>query len=263
MTQMDDDPRLREEFQRETVGGILGALQSFGDWVAVKPKRLLWLIIGLVSISAFMPVLLALMNPRQAVDFVDRLRMDSMAKKLREAEIQREGQEIDRFLRLMIYNLRERLYASRSVARAYVFMRNREEEVIGITDVFESMDVETQRTGIGQRELPLESIKQTIGYMGSDPGNPRCIAANIDDYDDPDLRAFLSAGGLAASAACPVVNRQGRVVGLVAVSVRSPLENNPELVDRTRDVALRIGGYVERSPQWNAEIERFQKASER
>lgn len=259
---MTDQPAIRDETQKETLSGILGALQRLVDWVYVKPKRLIWAFLTLIMAGMSVPVVFGLTNPTAALEFADSWRKESVAAQLRAAEMQREGAEIDRFISGTVEALRYRLFAARSVVRVYVFERGRAEQLLGITDVFESMDPLTEATGLRDRPLPLASISQTIGYMNADPGNPRCIAANTEEYDDEELRQFLSAGGLAASAACPIRNRTGRVIGLLAVSTRSPLDENPELVPRTRDAALILGGYVERSPAVAAAIKAFQEKNQ-
>lgn len=255
-------PALRQDGEKETLAGILGPVRRTVDWVIDKPRRIWGAIIVLLLGGAGAILFLAVTNPDRAFKIADDLSARNLEAEQRTQVLIREELENDRFIRNRIEQLRNRLFAARSVVRAYVFDRNSQERVIGIVNVFESMDPMTENTGIRDRPLPLESINQTLNYMSADPGNPRCIAANTEDYDDPELRAFLSAGGLEASAACPILNRNRRVIGLLAVSVRSPLEENPELVPRTRDASLELRGYLERSSAMKIKIEQARKAQE-
>ena len=163
--------------------------------------------------------------------------------------------KIDELIRARLLHLRLRSSSSRAVIRALVFDIDQSEQVVGIVDVFESMDIRTERTGLRGRALPLTALRHTLDYMlASDV--PQCIARNVDDYDDEELKAFLLAGNLKASVACPLRNLDGRPIGLLAVSIRTPLEENELVYPMTRDAALELGAILTESSSFNAVVKR-------
>lgn len=159
--------------------------------------------------------------------------------------------KVDELIRARLLHLRRRSSSSRAVIRALVFDIDQSEQVVGIIDVFESMDIRTERTGIRNRPLPLTALRHTLDYMlASDV--PQCIARNVDDYEDEQLKAFLIAGNLRASVACPLRNLDGQPIGLLAVSIRTPLEENKLVYPMTRDAALELGAILTESSLFSA-----------
>lgn len=239
-------PALREETQQETASGILGAFQRFIEAMGARPVRSAF---GMLFLG--MAVIMALFwsKPELFLDRFDAWTSSDLSRQLAEQEIIRTGEEIDKLLATRLLNMRLRTGSARGVVRAYVFARDDQSQIIAVTDVFESMDAKAERTGIRNAPLPLEAIQQTTAYMLANPAYPRCIARNRDEYEDQTLRDFLESAGLKASVACPIVSLEGRILGLIAVSVRTPLERNPDLQRQVRDEALMFSGYWLRSPR--------------
>ncbi len=168
---------------------------------------------------------------------------------------------VDDAVRARLRRLRFQSRASRAVVRAFVFDMDQQEQLLGIEDVFESMDIPTEETGLRNVELPLAAIQQTMNFMlASD--SPRCIARNAEDYADPRLRSFLQAGGLKASVACPLRDMGGDPVGLLAVSIRTRLEDNPQVIPLTRDASLELGPILPLAKEYQRAIMEAQPADD-
>ena len=134
-----------------------------------------------------------------------------------------------------------------------MFDVNRSEQIVAIVDVFESMDIRTEETGLRNRQLPLSAIRRTLNYMlASDV--PRCIARNVEEYEDDELRAFMHAGNLKASVACPLQTLDGKPIGLLVVSIQTPLEENKLVLPMTRDASLELGAILTESQSFQAMI---------
>lgn len=246
-------PTLREKTQSETVTGILGQFQRMASWAGERPGRAaLGLFITIVGLVFLVPIVLFALMPERSFDLIDGLLSNSVSERL-EREL---GEEVDRLLERSISNLCRETGASRCVVRAYVYERNSVGQIIAITDVFEIMDPQTERTGIRGATLPIDDVDSSIAYMLTDPSRPRCIARDREEYESEGLRAFMERAGLKASVACPITGMDGTPLGLLSVSVRTPLERNPELVQRTRDRSLVFSGYWLQSPKVKAALER-------
>lgn len=250
---------VREETQRETLGGLLGAFTNFADWVGRHPWRSL---VALPILGFIAGVLILISAPDRVFGFIDRYFDRSVAEQLRDAEIEREQERIDDLLRREVRSLRLRTDAARTVVRLLVFDRDNSEQIVGVVDVFESMDPAAESTGLRHRDLPVEAIDRTLSFMLADPSNPRCIARNADEFEDPELRSFLSVAGLKSSVACPIKRLDGEAIGLLAVSKRSPLERSPGLERAVRDTSLLFSGYLSRSPAALRAMERKRQAEE-
>jgi len=246
-------PTLREETQRETVTGILGQFQRMASWAGEKPGRAaLGLFITIIALVFLVPMLLFALMPERSFDLIDGILDNAVSDRLEEEK----GVQIDQLLERSIFNLCRETGASRCVARAYVYERNSVGQIIAVTDVFEQMDARTERTGVRNVPLPLDDIESSIAFMLTDPTSPRCIARDREEYESEGLRQFMERAGLKASVACPITGMDGTPLGLLAVSVRTPLERNPQLEPRTRDRALRFSGYWLQSPKVQSAIER-------
>lgn len=181
---------------------------------------------------------------------IDREYERRILQEERERLARAQANEIDELIRARLLHLRLRSSASRAVIRALVFDIEQSEQVVGIVDVFETMDIRTEETGLRSRPLPLTAIRRTLDYMlASDV--PRCIARNINEYEDTALKEFLLAGNLKASVACPLRGLDGRPIGLLAVSIRTPLEENSLVAPMTRDAALELGAILSESAAFN------------
>jgi len=163
--------------------------------------------------------------------------------------------EVDDLVRARLLKLRLRSSSSRAVIRALVFDIERPEQLIEIVDVFESMDMRTEETGIRHRQLPLTSIRRTLNYMLASEV-PRCIARNVEDYEDEALKAFMHAGNLKASVACPLRTLDGKPTGLLVVSIQTSIEDNTVVLPMTRDAALELGAILSESASFQAVVRR-------
>jgi len=241
--------------QRESLGGILGAVNSFIAAMGERPKRSA---IGMAFLGAAMAMGMFWTNPELFLKRYDAWHERKLSQKLAADEVQRNGQRIDLLLARETRALRFATGSARGVARTLVFARDKQEEIIGVVDVFESMDRKTEATGLRDYPLPLSDIDVTLSYMLADRGNIRCIARNAEEYEEAGLVEFMARGKLKSSVACPIVTLEGEALGLVAVSSRLPLERAPEMERRVRDKALLFSGYWLQSPRVQAAIEDFQ-----
>lgn len=216
--------------------------------VIAIPVALLIATFALISWQA--PTLIGIYEAR-----TDREYERSILREERERRAKTHAIEVDELIRSRLLQLRLRSSSSRAVIRALVFDVDHSEQIIGIVDVFESMDLRTEETGIRQRALPLPAIRRTFNYMlASDV--PRCIARNVEDYDDPELKDFMHAGHLEASVACPLRTLDGRPIGLLAVSIRTKLEENPLVLPMTRDASLELGAILTEAAAFKAVVKR-------
>ena len=191
----------------------------------------------------------------------DREFRQEILREERERRAQAHAIEVDELVRRRLLHLRLRSSSSRAVIRALVFDIDHSEQIIGIVDVFESMDIRTEETGIRTRPLPLSAIRRSLNYMlASDI--PRCIARNVEDHEDPELKAFMYAGNLKASVACPLKTLDGRPIGLLAVSIRTPIEDNDLVEPMTRDAALELGAVLTEAASFKAVIKGKKEAIE-
>ncbi len=212
------------------------------------PTAMLVAVFALIIWQA--PTLISLYESRTNREYERRILDEERERRLKSHAI-----EIDEWVRGRLLKLRLRSSSSRAVIRALVFDIDQSEQIVGIVDVFESMDIRTEQTGIRRRQLPLSEIRRTLDYMlASDV--PRCIARNIEDYDDPGLIAFMNAGNLKASVACPLRTLDDRPIGLLAVSIRTPLEENPLVLPMTRDAALELGAILTDAASFKAVAQR-------
>lgn len=180
---------------------------------------------------------------------------ETLLREERKRREQTHAIEVDELVRQRLLTLRLRSSSSRAVIRALVFDLDRSEQIVGIVDVFESMDLRTEETGLRTRPLPLTAIRQSLNYMlASDV--PRCIARNVEDHEDDELRDFMHAGNLKASVACPLRSLDGRPIGLLAVSIRTPLEENDLVVPMTRDAAMELGAILTEAASFKSVLNR-------
>ncbi|MEM6266993.1 MAG: hypothetical protein AAF707_05660 [Pseudomonadota bacterium] len=194
------------------------------------------------------PALISLYEARN-----DREYRQTILREERERSAQAHAIEVDELVRQRLLHLRLRSSSSRAVIRALVFDIDQSEQIVGIVDVFESMDLRTEETGLRTRPLPLSAIRRTLNYMlASDV--PRCIARNVEDYEDPELKAFMLAGSLKASVACPLRTLDGRPIGLLAVSIRTRIEENSLVQPMTRDAALELGAVLTEAASFKAAV---------
>ncbi|MEP3050234.1 MAG: hypothetical protein ABJP48_11710 [Erythrobacter sp.] len=226
------------------------------ELVDAHPRR------AVIAVPAILAIALTALIFWQAPALIDiyeaRTNRDYERRILREdriRQVEEHAMEVDELVRGRLLQLRLRSSASRAVIRALVFDVDRTEQIVGIVDVFESMDIRTEETGIRDRSLPLPAFQRTLNYMlASDV--PRCIARNVEDYEDPELKAFMHAGNLKASVACPLRSLDGKPIGLLAVSIRTPLSDNQLVVPMTRDAALELGAVLSESAAFEAVIMR-------
>lgn len=196
------------------------------------------------------PALISLYETQTDREYERRILLEDREKR---AEV--HAIEVDELVRARLLQLRLRSSSSRAVIRALVFDIDQSEQIVGIVDVFESMDIRTEETGIRHRRLPLTAIRRTLNYMlGSDV--PRCIARNVEHYEDEELKAFMIAGNLEASVACPLRALDGKPIGLLAVSIQTPLEENQLVLPMTRDAALELGGILSEAASFQAVVRR-------
>ncbi len=188
----------------------------------------------------------------------DREYRQTILREERERRAQAHAIEVDELVRRRLLALRIRSSSSRAVIRALVFDIDQSEQIVGIVDVFESMDIRTEKTGLRTRPLPLSAIRRSLNYMlASDV--PRCIARNVEDHEDAELRDFMHAGHLKASVACPLRTLDGRPIGLLAVSIRTPIEENDLVQPMTRDAALELGAVLTEAASFKAVITQKQE----
>lgn len=262
---MDNDvkeraPHLKEEGQQETIGGLLGSLQKFSDWVGKGGvRRKVTVLFGVMTLGMVAAIAMAASNPRAAVDFVTSLTGDDVETAIIQERRQAEGKRIDRLMCSAIERLRVRQVAARSVTRTFAYREGRLEQIIGVEDVCETNDARGRRLGVEDLPLPIEAIEQTVEYMVKDPYHLKCTARNRDDYADPALREWMIEAELESSVACPVADLSGHPLGLVAVSLRRPIEEAPNLERDVRDVAQRISGYWFQSLRVQEAIERIEQ----
>lgn len=240
----------------EATAPYLGVLDRFLALVDKHPRRAVIAVpiaLGIAGIAlAFWqaPALISLYEERTDREYERRILLED-----REKRAEAHAIEVDELVRDRLLQLRLRSSSSRAVIRALVFDIDHSEQIIGIVDVFESMDIRTEETGIRHRQLPLTAIRRTLNYMlASDV--PRCIARNVEDYEDEELKAFMHAGNLKASVACPLRTLGGRPIGLLAVSIQTPLEENELVLPMTRDAALELGGILSEAASFQAVIRR-------
>ncbi len=220
------------------------------------PRRAVIAVPLVLVIGAFVlafwqaPALISLYETRTDREYERRILREDRDRR---AEV--HAIEVDELVRARLLQLRLRSSSSRAVIRALVFDIDQSEQIVGIVDVFESMDIRTEETGIRHRQLPLTAIRRTLNYMlASDV--PRCIARNVQDYDDEELKAFMLAGNLEASVACPLRALDGKPIGLLAVSIQTPLEENKLVLPMTRDAALELGGILSEAASFQAVVRR-------
>nr|WP_298925243.1 hypothetical protein [uncultured Erythrobacter sp.] len=239
---------LRDEAQRETFGGILSRFQKFAAWAAQNPRRAVTgSVIGIAVLAFLVPLTLAVMMPERSFDLLDGILDSRLSEELLAAEAEAEADLASRQVGLELQSLLFRHGAGRAVIRIITFDPERPGQIVSIDDVFETQDTHRESLGLRERDLPADQINQTLRFMLSDTYNPRCIALNTQDYTDQGLRDFLTAGGFAASVACPIRARDRTATGLIAVSVMTPIEENPDLERDTRDTANFISGWIEES----------------
>lgn len=183
----------------------------------------------------------------------DREYRQTILREERERRAQAHAIEVDEMVRQRLLDLRLRSSSSRAVIRALVFDIDQSEQIVGIVDVFESMDIRTEETGLRTRPLPLSSIRRLLNYMlASDV--PRCIARNVEEHEDPELIAFMHAGQLKASVTCPLRTLDGRPIGILAVSIRTSIEENDLVTPMTRDAALELGAVLSEAASFKSAI---------
>ncbi|MEL7198979.1 MAG: hypothetical protein AAGL10_11755 [Pseudomonadota bacterium] len=191
----------------------------------------------------------------------DREYRQLILREERERRAQAHAIEVDELVRQRLLDLRLRSSSSRAVIRALVLDIDHSEQIIEIVDVFESMDIRTEETGLRTRPLPLSAIRRSLNYMlASDV--PRCIARNVEDHEDEELRDFMHAGQLKASVACPLRTLDGRPIGLLAVSIRTPIEENDLVRPMTRDAALELGAILTEAASFKAAIARKRESKQ-
>ncbi|XUU60634.1 hypothetical protein ACRAQ6_13905 [Erythrobacter sp. HA6-11] len=243
----------------EFAAGWVDVFKDLGAWIDEKPRRA-----GFSIAAALLTIGVAVFiwKFEDFARWMDNQQGGVLARRLSEDQRIREGKQVDGLIAREVLQLRLRTGTARSVARAYVFDVNERAQIIGVTDVFESMDPLAERTGIRQTPLPLDDISDSVAFMLSDPSNPQCIARNSDEYENAGLRNFLARAGLKSSAACPITGLDGEPLGLLAVSARTPLERNPELARQVRDTALMLSGYWLRSPRVQTAISDFRETGQ-
>lgn len=235
------------------------AWRQTSEWARANPLSALIgvLLAGVVFAGAF-----TYANPSAATQVIDAITGQKVAAAMRKQAREEAATSVDDEIASIIFDARVRAGGARSVGRVLIYGLDDKSQLIAVEDVFESMDPLTEGTGIRKAPLPLDNISGTIAYMLQDPGNPRCIARNSDEYDDAPLREWLKRYGLKSSIACPIVVKT-RLQGLVAISSRLPLERNPDMARVTRDAALKLTGYWARSQKVQAAIDRIQKTTDR
>ncbi|MEL7188614.1 MAG: hypothetical protein AAGK17_03600 [Pseudomonadota bacterium] len=239
-----------------------GLLDRIVRMIDRHPKRALLSlpILSGVAIIAFAfwqgPALIGAHEARK-----DREYREGIMREERERRAQAHAIEVDEMVRRRLLDLRLRSSSSRAVIRALVLDIDHSEQIIEIVDVFESMDIRTEETGLRTRPLPLSAIRRSLNYMlASDV--PRCIARNVEEQEDPELKAFMHAGDLKASVACPLRTLDGRPIGLLSVSIRTPIEENDLVKPMTRDAALELGAILTEAASFKAAIMRKKENGE-
>lgn len=249
---------VRNKDQRETAGGIIGSLQKFIAFAGEYPKRSL---LGVAILFTMIPIILALIMPERTFDLIDRILERNIKQSIIKQQELADAKIVDRFIAQRLIALRLQSNASRAVARAFVFERDDSNRIIGIVDVFETMDAKTEMSGARERDLDLESVINSVNFMLSEI-DPKCIARNTEDFDDNDLKVFLMSANLNSSVACPMRRIDGEPLGIIAVSSISRIEDNVGMITRTRDAALELSGYMSRSPATQLQMEKFRKSRE-
>ena len=245
----DAPPTLREESQRETATGILGQVQRLFDWAGTHPKRaIIGTLIGLPILLMVLAFFLVIAMPDRVASFLDNAAGNALSREI-EAEISmRERAEIDEMIMAEISELRARWpSAGRVVVRVLQFERDENDRIIGLKDAFESLDLRAERTRIRGIDLSVEDVEGTLDMMMLDTFDPICVSANTEDWPDGALRRFLEQGQFAAGVACPIEGRRGRTVGVLAINVRTPIEENEGLTGDARSTAGWLSGWLERS----------------
>ena len=236
----------------------VSALQSLWDWMGAHK----WRASLTLAVLAFLLIGFGILwRPTLTIKFLDMWQGAQVEDAIRADQMARFKEGIDEDIANIIFDARVRAGGARSVGRVFVYALDDNAQLIAVEDVFESMDPKTEITGVREAPLPIENIAGTIAYMLQDPGNPRCISRNSEEYDDEPLREWLMRYGLKSSVACPIAVR-GRLQGLLAISSRAPLERNPAMERVTRDAALKLTGYWSLSPKVQEVVNRIQKTSE-
>lgn len=243
---------------KASLGGMAAAFPAFSDAVSKRPIRSIFgaMVLGLIA-----AIMIGFLNPERVFSILDSYQENKLSSSLADAENARIGERVDLQIADKLLELRLREGAARAVARTFAFKLDSNEQIIGVVDVFESMDPLAERSGIRDRRLPLDAINNSVAFMLADRNNPRCDARNRDEHDDPDLRRFLAIAELESSVACPIVSLDGRPLGLVALSSRVPLERTPNKIARVRTLALQLGGYWLQSPKVRRAIAQLQEGN--
>ncbi len=239
----------------------LNLFERFLTFIDTHPRRAivaipLALVLAVTALSFWQaPALIEIYEERTNRDYKRRVLEEE-----RERRLQLHAIEVDDLVRERLLQLRLRSSSSRAVIRALVFDVDQSEQLVAIVDVFESMDIRTEETGLRYRQLPLTAIRRTLNYMLASEV-PRCIARNVEDYEDGELKEFMHAGNLKASVACPLRTLDGKPIGLLAVSIQTPIEDNELVLPMTRDAALELGAILTESASFQAIIKQNAQAS--
>lgn len=250
---------LRDNDQAETISGILGSTQKFSNWVAEGGlRRKISVVFTLIVIGIIAAISAASLNPRAAVDFVTSVTGNDVEQAIADEQERVEGERTDMLICRAVERLRVRQSAARGVTRAFAYRNGQMEQIIGVEDVCETNDQLAISLGTENAELPIGAIENTVNYMVKDPHNLKCIVSNREDLLDPGLIEWMERAELNSSVACPVADLSGTPLGLLAVSLRRPIEDAPNLERDVRDVSQRISGYWSRSIRVKEAIARIE-----
>ena len=232
---MTDNTPLRDQAQRETTGALIERIPVLGDWIAKSYGRALATLLFIVALVTL------LAQPTALVDLGTRY-LELLGK--RDESIRLAVQKDTNIYGLMSRQMRESS-ATRGVIKIFLFDSSVEQRMSGMVESHELIDRLGERTGIRNRVLRKEDVQGTLDFMFPGPGVPaRCITRQTGAFPDHELNDFLQQGGYVASSACPIIELDGKPIGILAFSTRVPDGDLDTFEEYTRDTANMLSGYL-------------------